>query len=103
MKRAPNWMRKVAPTRKSPRLVDTKTGRFEQLLPLSLIAKRARPGAIFPLPIVNPADAFVPPRCREVLINDGQASFAKDATNLVENCFGVLRVMQDIAQQHRIN
>jgi len=58
---------------------------------------------MFPLAIVNPADAFVPPRFGNVFVDNGKSALSQYLARFTQHYARVLCVMQDVAQQHRIN
>jgi len=57
---------------------------------------------MFPLQIVYPAHAFVPPRPGNVLVNDCQTIGAKHAPHFIQHCMNVLRMMKHITEQDGI-
>jgi hypothetical protein len=64
--------------------------------------ERAWSSAPAPLSIVRPADHAVPPKRRHVFVNDREPSVSQHTAHLVQHESRILRVMQNITKQHRI-
>jgi hypothetical protein len=64
--------------------------------------KRAWSSAPAPLPVVRPADHAVPPERRHVFVNDRDAAVSQHTIHLVQHEPRIVRVMQDITEQHGI-
>ena len=95
-------MREVAPARKRSLLHYFKARQTEYPAPIVFCVKRAWSSASTPLSIVSPADRAVPPECRHVFVNDREASVAQHTAHLIQHEPRILRVMQHITEQYRI-
>jgi len=93
-------VRQIAPARKPSLDDDFKIERTEDRSPLMFVAKPARPGASAPLLIVNPADAPVPKTQWYVFVNDSETAIAQHAAHFLQHEANILRVMQNITEQH---
>ena len=95
-------MREIAPTRERSFLHYFKTRETKDAAPVVFSVKGAWPSASAPLSIVCPADHAVPPKCRHVFVNDCEASVSQYTADFVQHEPWILRVMQHITKQHRI-
>jgi hypothetical protein len=64
--------------------------------------ERAWTSAAAPLSIVRPAHNAIPPERRDVFVNDCESSFAQHAAHFIQHESRVLRVMQHVTEQHRV-
>jgi hypothetical protein len=95
-------MREVAPARKWALRNDLKAGRTEQRAPNSGEPEGARAGAVLPLAFMNPAHHAIRPATRNVFVNYDEPTRPQDAPNFAHDQVEVLRVMQHVAEQDRI-
>ena len=95
-------MRQVSPAREGPLKQHLETGCNKQLAPLLFATKRAGAGAPAPLQIVAPTNQAIHPSSGHVFVHDCQATPAQYPPDLAHHCVEVLCVMQDVAQQHRV-
>ncbi len=95
-------MREVAPARERSFLHHFKTRETENPAPVVFSVKRAWSSSSAPLSIVRPAHHAVPPECRHVFVNDRETSVTQHPANFIQHEPRILRVMQNITEQHRI-
>jgi len=69
-------MGKIAPPREAAFLNYFKALRVESLTPLRCVMKRAVAGTFTPLQIVDPTNETIPPRFRDILINNSETTIA---------------------------
>lgn len=95
-------MHEIAHARELPLAEYLKSGSFEQSTPFSLVSENARAGATAPLQIVGPADESIPKGCRDVFVNDCLTALAQHTAQFAEHPADVLRMMQYVTHQHRV-
>jgi hypothetical protein len=95
-------MSEIAPTRQGTFAQDFKSSQAKRLSPSLFTLKRAWSSAATPLPIVRPTNHPIPPQRRNVFVDDRQATIAQHAADFVQHEYRVLCVMQDIAEQDRV-
>jgi hypothetical protein len=93
-------MREIAPTRKRALFHNLKASQIKHPAPIMFCLKRAWASAAAPLPVVCPTDQAVPPDRRNVFIDNRLAAISQHSGYFVEHEPGVMRVMQNIAEQH---
>lgn len=64
--------------------------------------ERAWTSAATPLSIMCPTDHAVPPACWHVFVNNCEPSLSQHTAHFIQHESRILRVMQDITQQHGI-
>lgn len=72
-------------------------------MPTTFASKCAGAGTASPLQVVNATHDSIPPASWNVFINDDQSSLAQRAAHFPDECPEILRVMEDIAKQDRID
>ena len=95
-------MREVAPTRQRTLLHDLEARQTKHPAPTVFRSKLAWSSPAAPLPIVRPADHAVPPDPRYIFVDNREAAIAQHATNFIQHESRILRVMQHLAEQHRV-
>src|SRR5215204_4999907 len=95
-------MREVTPTRQWTFLYNLKSRQTKDPPPILLLLKCAWTSATAPLSIVRPADRPVPPDRGYVFVNDRQTAISQHATDFIQHETRILRMMQHITKQHRI-
>src|SRR5687768_17429873 len=95
-------MREIAPTRKRTLFHNLKSRQIKYPAPIMFCLKCAWASPATPLPIVCPTDHTVPPDRRYVFVDDGQAAVSQHPAHFVQYEARVLRVMQNVAEQHGI-
>jgi hypothetical protein len=95
-------MREVAPARKRPLFHDVKARQIKDPAPVMFRLKRAWSSSTTPLTIVCPTNSTVPPDRRYVFIDDCETSFSQHPADFVQHETRILRVMQHVAEQHRV-
>ena len=91
-------MSKISPARKRALGLNLETTRAEQHAPCWFEQKRARPGAVFPLAVVDCADYSIPTADRNILIDNHKPVWAEYSTDLTHYQLKVLSVMQHVAE-----
>ena len=91
-------MREVAHSRQGSFLQNLKTLRVEFTPPLVFQTKRAWAGAPVPLQVVSPANKAVPPKLRNIFINDHHATWSEHTTHLSEYCRQIMGMMQYVTK-----
>jgi|ERR1041385_2931003 hypothetical protein len=64
--------------------------------------ERAWTSAPAPLSIVRPAHDAIPPQCRYVFVNNCEPTFAQHTAYFIQDQPRILRVMQHVTEQHRV-
>src|ERR1051325_3597841 len=95
-------MREVAPARQRTLFNDLKACQAKHPAPIMLRLKRAWSSSTTPLTIVCPTDNAVPPDRRYVFVDNRETAVSQHSSHLVESEPGVLRVVQNVAEQDGI-
>src|SRR5215213_2925045 len=93
-------MRHVAPTRQRTLTHDLKARQVERLSPILFQLKLTWPTAAAPLPVMCPTDEPIPPKRRNVFVNDRQPSVTQDPAHFVQHEARIMRVMQHVTKEH---
>ena len=95
-------MREITPARKRTLLHDLEACQTKHPAPTVFRLKRAWSSASTPLSIVRPADHAVPPDRRYIFVNNRETAIAQHAADFIQHEPRILRVMQHVAEQHRV-
>jgi hypothetical protein len=95
-------MSEIAPAREWALSDDLEAGRIEQRAPHGRGSEGARACAVLPLAVMNPAHHAIQPATRDVFVDYDETTMAQDAPHLTHDQAEVLRVMQHVAEQDRI-
>ena len=95
-------MREIAPARERAFFHDLKSSQTKCPSPVVFHLKRAGTSASAPLSIVCPAHHAIPPEQRNIFVNDREALLAQHAVHFVKHESRILRVVQYVAKQNRI-
>src|SRR3954447_12090051 len=95
-------MREVSPTRKRPPLHVLEARHTKHPAPTVFCLKLAWSSPATPLPIVRPTNYAVPPDARYIFVDNREAAVAQHTTDFIQHESRILRVMQHVAEQHRV-
>src|SRR2546423_3487236 len=92
----------VAPAREPPLRDDREAVGVEERAPVAFAPEGAGASAATPGAVVCAAHRRVPESRRDVFVDDGESAAAQYASNFAEEVALLLRVVQDVAEQHRV-